>query len=358
MKWILVRYKTGRLRVAIMTADLHPYSWSQVENTIFIQDFLLSGCSSLPHNDGSPSADFPRQFQSLFKTICIDKAFDVLKSKHPQRAELQRMEGGFGGMFALYSWELVRCRVVTSVAGHHVKPSEQKKYGLGRLVHVLEKEGLIPSEDERVVVEYNTAVLGQYRRAWLARFFSACEGSQTTIAESKEHPLALSIVYPAVSTVRRTVSEEDQIHYMQGGGNGFTRGTCDLFYDRESKRGPLAAGQSTVIAAVIEQKESYGGDDSVLRKRGSPSARGWVYIGSHNLSGSAWGWDEKQAARKKKNHGTVISAMNNYELGVIMPLDHKNAIAEINTIVPWKRPVRAYAMSDEAWDPVKHTPPW
>lgn len=161
-------YKTGRLRVAIMTANLVPYDYQDIENvrlrkatqlttkTIFIQDFLKQGrtLESKSSETSTSLPDFPDQFRRLFSHLKIHKALRFLTSGHPEGQSMPISSDQSFADFGQYDWSRVQVRLVMSIPGVYNGLSKMATSGIGRLATVLEEEGWKPQPGDRVVAEY------------------------------------------------------------------------------------------------------------------------------------------------------------------------------------------------------------
>jgi hypothetical protein len=70
--------------------------------------------------------------------------------------------------------------------------------------------------------------------------------------------------------------------------------------------------------------------------------RGFLYVGSHNFTPSAWG------RLSKTKDGIKLTIANN-ELGVLQKLDSHDVSAQADRLVTWKRPALPYRSDDEPW---------
>lgn len=91
---------------------------------------------------------------------------------------------------------------------------------------------------------------------------------------------------------------------------------------------------------------------------GSAKLAGWVYVGSHNFTPSAWGTLSGSGFNPVLNVCRALlvsfcvfthrrSQINNYELGVVIPL---HSLEEIDKVACWERPPQKYISGrDEPW---------
>lgn len=114
-------------------------------------------------------------------------------------------------------------------------------------------------------------------------------------------------------------------------------------------RGVHGAHFKFIVATFEDQPQLLGVTSTSGQKRkaddvvDSPKAvGGWVYIGSHNFSGAAWGTLNFKGK-------TPTLSLRNYELGFVFPLPKANARAVADVVVPYKRPARPYSKTDVPW---------
>lgn len=90
---------------------------------------------------------------------------------------------------------------------------------------------------------------------------------------------------------------------------------------------------------------------------------GWIYVGSHNFSPSAWGTVNYKNKPPTLNVGAVRptslidTQISNYELGIVFPLPRVNASLIADTIAAHKRPARPYGKNDVPWVGFPSRPP-
>ncbi|KAL7423162.1 hypothetical protein Q5752_002462 [Cryptotrichosporon argae] len=360
MKFAWIFYKTGRLRVMIGTANEVDYDWERIENTIFVQDFLPLGRSDMPPN-GLP--DFPAQFSWLFTNLKVHKALQALRNNHPFGSLLPFSEANDFADMAKYDWSRVHVRIVMSVAGYFKGPEDMLQSGTPRLAHVLDEEGWRPQADEQVVLEYQGSSLGTYNSDWLNHFYRCASGFGIPAIRDMPTALALppiKIVFPTLATVDRSIQGRP------GGGTMFCgkgfnkeKGINKLFHDANSKRGGVLMHSKVLIALFQPKPQMPGfapkpasGEKTKKRKTdvihsAKADIGGWVYVGSHNFTPSAWGY-----VNDKRKPPTLSIA--NFEMGIIFPLPRDNANAAADAVAPHSRPPRRYSETDEPWDQAKY----
>ncbi|BEJ13832.1 hypothetical protein CspHIS471_0310060 [Cutaneotrichosporon sp. HIS471] len=326
MKFAWIWYKTGRLRVSIMSANMVDYDWEQIENTVFVQDFLPKGqtLGSAPTPD-TALPDFPDQFCRLFAHLKVNKALTWHIKNHPQGKNVPISDDlGFSNL-KTYDWSRVQVRLVMSVAGTYSGFKDMPQYGICRLGNVLAEEGWQPRRDEKVVAEYQGSSLGRYSLDWYNCFYQLCCGKDLQTISRAGKALAwppLKIIFPSLATVDASINGRPMLIAL------FEPNSSGLGFSSSSKQGKRKADE------VVSENEGVGG---------------WVYVGSHNFSPSAWG------TVNFKNSPPTLN-ISNYELGIVFPLPRGKAETMANHIAAHKRPPCSYTKRDEPWDQKKYLP--
>ncbi|WVQ73114.1 hypothetical protein IAR50_002678 [Cryptococcus sp. DSM 104548] len=348
MKFFWIFYKTGRLRVCILTANMVQYDWDLVENTVFVQDFLPLAKPVNGLSTDIPSHDLPLQFRSLFTSIRVPAALQDLARIH---GELPLSGRDNFRDLNKWDWSKVTFRTVISTAKKHTGADGVRGAGMGRLGRVLELEGWKPRSGEKLVVEYQGSSLGRYSKKWMGDFYSFCIGkplSSFSTSAVKTWP-PIRILFPSLNTVDNSFGKRE------GGGTMFSGNAWDtdakeLFHDAKSKRSGVLM-HSKVIVGLFEPGEfTASSSKASLGKRKAPveddvsgsnegAVGGWMYMGSHNFSPSAWGTLDVKTNPPALN-------VKNYELGIVFPLPREHAKDVATTIVPYKRPAKKYGPSD------------
>ncbi|KAJ2931935.1 hypothetical protein H1R20_g5159, partial [Candolleomyces eurysporus] len=133
----------------------------------------------------------------------------------------------------------------------------------------------------------------------------------------------------------------------QWGTKNFPR---DNFYDSKSKAGPALMHSKMIIATLqsnaYTEKKSRNQEPSDSEDEVDDDIQevepgiGWIYVGSHNFTPSAWGTLSGSSFNPTLN-------INNYEVGVVFPIKDE---AEAAKLACFQRPPRKYATGkDEPW---------
>ncbi|GAA6064373.1 hypothetical protein JCM10212_000482, partial [Sporobolomyces blumeae] len=282
-------------------------------------------------------------------------------------------------------------RLVHSLQGKYIEPEKfDQGGGLASLAKAVASLGFRSGGTWEI--EATGSSIGRYTTTWLAQFLASCSGLHPTtyftpcvsrpmslwpsslgIPSSKVHltreTFPLKVVFP-------THREVEESHNGIGGGGTIFCPTKnwndpkfpkDLFWKGQSKRDkvaahtkmrefllPLRASRCTEARQDLTSVRLR--PDAVLAKHipgpldqsttaDPPVHEGYIYIGSHNLTPSAWG------ALQKGSEGPQL-AVNNYELGVIVPIrarSDEDFEEKANALVTYKRPLVPYGSNDKPW---------
>lgn len=354
MKFMLLFYKNGRLRVVISTANLIDYDWRDMENSVWLQDFPLRS-KPIPH-DPKVTDDFPSVMQRVLHSVNVLPALRTLLQEH-RNIPLKSIDD----LRSLWDWSKVTAYLVPSIAGKHEGWPNVLRSGHPRLMMAVRKMGLRTGKGlgkDNLVIECQGSSLGNFTTQWLNEFHWSARGesAEDWLDEPKRRREKLAfppvkIVFPTKQTVRESAGGEP------GGGTIFCRRRQwsaknfprDKFFNSISKGGPALMHSKMIIATKQRVSSSSGkskrevsdteSDDSSDEVQIIEPAIGWAYVGSHNFTPSAWGTLSGSAFNPVLN-------VTNYEIGIVFPLKDE---AEANRVACFQRPPRKYASSDEPW---------
>ncbi|KAG6828194.1 hypothetical protein H0H92_008813 [Tricholoma furcatifolium] len=347
MKFMLLFYKTGRLRVVVSTANLIAYDYRDMENTVWLQDIPLRA-KPIPHDPRSPQ-DFPTVLQGVLRSVHVQPA---LKTMHPdlpiKTIEELRMR---------WDWANVKVHLIPSIAGKHEGWPDVIKTGHPRIMQVVRNMGLRTGNgktSKEIVLECQGSSIGVYTTQWFNEFHWSARGepAEDWLDEPRKRREKLpyppiKVVFPTKATVQKTALGE------KGGGTIFCRRKQwaaknfprSHFYDSKSKGGPVLMHSKMIVAMPRELSKGKQGPGSVTEEESDDeiqvieTAVGWAYIGSHNFTPSAWG------TLSGSGFNPILN-ISNYELGIIFPLkdiEHADSVACFQTA-----PVK-YTQTDLPW---------
>ncbi|EPS99962.1 hypothetical protein FOMPIDRAFT_1060549 [Fomitopsis schrenkii] len=346
MKFMILFYKTGRLRIVVTTANMIEYDWRDIENTAWVQD-VPRRPSPIAHD---PKADdFPAAFVRVLHGLNVAPALTShINNDHPN-IPLQSLEH----LRTHWDFSKVKAKLIPSIAGKHEGWPKVILAGHTCLMKALRDSGLAAEKGKEVVLECQGSSIGTYSTQWMNEFHCSARGqsAQTWLDIPKARRAKLpyppiKILFPTLQYVRDSVAGE------RGGGTMFCRRNQwegakfprDLFHQSRSKRGRVLM-HSKMILGIIRDKSAASDtrSDSETESEDDTSkakAVGWLYMGSHNFTPSAWGTLSGSAFNPTLN-------ITNYELGILLPVHSEE---EANQLACWERPPRKYVLGkDEPW---------
>ncbi|KAF8905618.1 tyrosyl-DNA phosphodiesterase-domain-containing protein [Mucidula mucida] len=350
MKFMLIFYKTGRMRVAITTANLCKEDYRDIENLLWLQD-IPPRPTALTHDPKYVAKldDFPSVMQRTLHALGVKEALTITLRDHP-RLPISCIED----LRCRWDWSKVKVQLVPSIAGKHEGAKRVNSVGHVRLMKAIRNFGLMRKPGQ-ITLECQGSSVGKYTTAWLNEFYYSALGQSAgdyldqTKATRNKRPLMglINIIFPTKATVAASRMGD------AGGGTIFCqRGYFDTFKklqgtnfqlrDSKSKAGNVLM-HSKMILAVLQDTQGVDEDSDVeiLEADGKKEAKAiaWAYVGSHNFTPSAWGNIQGSAF----NPAITIS---NYEIGIVFPIRSK---AELDKVTFWERPAKRYGADDEPW---------
>ncbi|CED82726.1 Tyrosyl-DNA phosphodiesterase [Phaffia rhodozyma] len=377
-------YKDGRMRTVITSANFMGFDWESIENGVWMQDFM-------PLPDGPPQdtdrSDFGQQWEFVLQSLGVDKTLDMMSKMHlkipiTQLSHIHR-----------YNFGKVTIRLVASVRGTRTGWNEVEKAGVARLGKIIREERWIARDEYKLpCLEAQGSSVAAATPRWLTDFWRLSDG-----LDPRDWLVARSTIktYPPIKITSLATVKASEMSTQGGGTMFFTRknwvpGIQPLFHDANSKRArvmmhikmllavfekvpqrlsssvstnrPSSMNDKRSVAAsaalsrhvkqkidVIEESETEdedeGEDVGSIKQTGKTLRQvgGWMYMGSHNFTQSAWG-----NLSMKKDVGPSMSLMN-YELGIVFPLPLEKAEETASALATWKRPPRKYLPSDIPW---------
>jgi len=350
MKFFLLFYRTGRLRVIVSTANLMDHDWRDIENTVWVQD-VPRRPSPIPHE---PKADdFPSTFERVLYAINVAPAITGLVSTGHPNIPLTAVRPGV--LRTRWDFSRVGVKLIPSIAGKHEGWPAVTKSGHTALMRAV---NLLNPQQRGVSLECQGSSIGTYSAPWLSEFILSGKGGSPEVlldapksrraAIPMPSPNTLKILFPTRDWVRNSVLGE------AGGGTMFCRKRSweaakfprNLFHESRSRRGRVLMHSKMIIATFLGAASSpdkgLGADadsDVVEVQTDQNDLVGYAYIGSHNFTPSAWG-------TLSGSGFTPILNVTNYELGIVLPLRDE---ADVDRVVCYERPPRRYGLRDRPW---------
>ncbi|KAF2821966.1 phospholipase D/nuclease [Ophiobolus disseminans] len=298
-KFILL-FGKNKLRLVVPTANMTPTDWGEVENDW--QPGIMENSVFL--------VDLPRRSDGAVGNKLHLTVFgkEVVNFLEEQQVERQVINGVMKFDFS----NTTHLAFVHSIGGAH-KGELRHPTGLPGLARAIEDLKLHNVQD--IELDYAASSLGAISDTLLRRIYLAARGDTFTIdsdtADIRKH---FRIYFPTDDAVQKSIGGPDcggiitlaRQHYNAA---SFPR-ECLRNYD-STRRGMLSHNKLLFARGITED--------------GKPFA--WVYVGSANISESAWGG---QKVLKSGQMGSLN--IRNWECGVVVPVPHeKMAGLELGT---------------------------
>ncbi|WFD43266.1 hypothetical protein MPSI1_001927 [Malassezia psittaci] len=314
-------YYTTHLRVIISTGNLSRVDWSRYENLFYIQDFPHESLDT-PSSQASGD-DFRVQLEQVLVSLSLPES-------HPAYIGL----GSF--CFKMAAAHIVASWPISRVEGWN----EIERAGLGRLGYVVRRLQLhLP----QMQLQAQGSSLGTYERRWLEQFYLVAggwdlDGKLPFARNSQPGPSPLfskvtgSTSWPPIRIMFPTQKyvQETFVEGPLGAGCFFSKPDdyakkelWSLFSQPVSERGDILMHAKSLLAQQQDQ--------------------GWVYLGSANFTRAAWGTIAGNVANPTQS-------LNNWELGIILPLNSTDIQGSALDAIPYSQPARPYSKQDTPWD--------
>ncbi|KAJ7247370.1 tyrosyl-DNA phosphodiesterase I [Mycena rebaudengoi] len=302
MKYMLLFYKSGRLRVVVSTANLLALDWTHLENSVFIQDFSLRSTSTtLGRNPtaartsktASGAAKPEERFETLLESVLVaTNVAPALAFLNKSRSDIPiKLISELSGR---WDWSMVTVELVPSLAGKWEGWKQIKTTGHPHLMRAIENLGLSASKTGKLVIECQGSSIGTYTTQWFNQFYLSASGVSTAlkshldISEGKrkklDYPKGVKVMFPTWKTVKSTSGKGATSLFCKRDkweAKNFPRAH---FYDSRSRAGPALMHTKMIIGTITPTK-----DNANRASDDQPTAAGWMYVGSHNFTFPAWG---------------------------------------------------------------------
>ncbi|KAI0820137.1 phospholipase D/nuclease [Trametes gibbosa] len=352
MKFMLLFYKDGRLRVVVSTANLVEYDWRDIENSVWLQDIPKQVSPVTPPL--ANAEDFSSAIIRVLHALNVAPALvNLLKNDHPN-LPIQRLED----IRSHWDFSRVKAALVPSIAGKHEGWPKAILTGHTRLMKALiDIQATLP-QDKDLALECQGSSIGNYSSIWVNEIYRSAKGESTQSWLEMPRNRRAKVPYPAIKILFPTARYvQESVLGEPGGGTMFCRRKQweatnfprELFHQTRSKRGRVLMHSKMILATFVDKKGSLERNQRKTTANSSSSEDnndsaekcvGWVYVGSHNFTPSAWGTLSGSGFNPTLN-------IHNYELGVVIPLHDQD---EIDRAACWERPPQKYVAGlDMPW---------
>lgn len=280
-KMFILFYASG-CRVCVHTANMVKDDWDYKTQGAYLRDFPVKSAGSsvsLGHGD---SNDFKLQLTRYF-----------------QRALSRPHADEVVGQIERYDFSSAGVSFVASVPGSH-KGREKEHFGHARLRKLLSKHVLeTPRSDSAAVCQFSS--LGSIQQKWLEEEFSATLFASCNADTSATASRDIQLVFPTLEQV-------------QGSNEGLQAGASLPVQPKNLNRAHITSKLHKWDATPSGRSRAMPHIKTFLRyETATPTTPLWVFLGSFNLSGAAWG--RMQGARKQQAWDRL--AILSYEAGVL-----------------------------------------
>ncbi|KAF9426446.1 hypothetical protein BGZ94_006512 [Podila epigama] len=366
---LMLLFYASFCRVVIGSANLVPHDWSEMVNTLYVQDFPM-----LPTRVSNPT-----ELGSFGSTL-----YNFLEVMTIPTKILRVVE--------CIDFSSAKVHLIPTVQGSHPVFADHA-YGIARFAKVMEA---VNPRRQPWMMEYQTSSIGRLTLKFLTEFDNAARGLPVRTRsrlDPEELMPPIKIIFPTERTVQESRNGEMgagticfQEHFWKE--PSFPKPVLHDFECVAGMKGSLMHSKVCLArprpnaADIVGVTTTQSGNSSTSAASTSNVApAGWFYVGSANFTESAWGTiSQKKKAGKKPSYVEITSdsvptpaselglmiSMRNWELGVIHVMDHphdmealqqkrsaKDRSEGINFFgplaVPFKRPVRQYTSRDKPW---------
>ncbi|KAI9248880.1 tyrosyl-DNA phosphodiesterase I [Phascolomyces articulosus] len=316
------------LRVVIGSANLEPYDYKDLENVVFIQDFPL--LKTKPLDSKTQLKPFAREIYDLLGHMQVPSSV---------QAELFK-----------YDFSRAKAHIVASVSGVF-EGDQYSRYGHARLAKVIKELGAAdPNRPPQV--EMQTSSLGGLNVSYLNELYRSFSGIEPYANGSKPPRQTKSGTLPPIDVIYPTTDTVNDSRLGPPGASTICLNTSSwrkptfpkqVMCDAISHR-PGTLMHSKYIVTTLKSNKTTPSSSSSSKSDDTTATnnkelKGWVYCGSHNATMAAWGKLSISKDTKKPK-----MAINNWELGVVIPLYEDSDIP-----VTYRRPPPRYKPSQNAW---------
>ncbi|KAK7529672.1 tyrosyl-DNA phosphodiesterase-domain-containing protein [Phyllosticta citribraziliensis] len=295
-KFLILSFPT-HLRVVVTSANLTDYDWGErgnMENSVFLVDLprLLDGHTTSEEN----MTFFGKELIRYLRYVDMRPA--IVQS--------------------LYKFDFSRTRdiaFVHSMAGTHVGDDAQRT-GITGLSHAVKKLGL---QTNFLKLDYATSSLGALKKTFLTQMLAAARGQEVkplTLRNATDISAA-----DLASKFRVYFPTQNTVESSRGGPNAASTITLmKKFYDAPTFPKEVMHDHKSTREGVLSHNK-------IMLARGRREDDGdrdvkvaWVYVGSANLTESAWG-----SMTTDRETRTPKLTVRNYECGVLIPVPRELA---------------------------------
>lgn len=261
---------------------------------------------------------------------------------------LQTPEDFVESIEGAYDYSGVKVHLATSVPGSWsgVKAEQHGLLRLRKIVKSLDLDLTEAKVNGRLQLEVCAASIGHLNSKWLNGFYDCALGkNDLVVATPSDKVPEVKVFYPTVGDVKSADEDAQQgasnIGCHTRPWNAAPRDIKDLFHHYESKDSGRLFHQKLILA---------------YNNRNTTAPPYYVYLGSANLSQSAWGALEVDKKANVATCSTKMIKMSNFECGAVVPGHLIQGLLEPGT-ASWAEGIVPYNQNAPTYDH-KHDRPW
>lgn len=297
---LMLLFHKDKLRIAIPTANLLNFDWGetgQMENTVFLIDL-----PRLTHGASQTTKDLTFFGREL--------TFYLEKQGFPEDAR----QGILG-----FDFEATKhMAFVHTIGGVHYERHGSERTGLLGLSRAVRHLGLAADND--LEIDFAASSIGKLDNAQLQDLYAACCGRDFVADAVKSRSKAANNFFQKANRAKASTGVHDA---------NVKEKLCIYFPTKETVQASIAGDAGTiclqrkhfeggkfpraVFRDYISKRQGLLSHNKILLVRSTERQHAWVYVGSANMSKSAWG--ELPANRTEKK-----ITCRNWECGVLLPV--------------------------------------
>ncbi|PYI00130.1 phospholipase D/nuclease [Aspergillus ellipticus CBS 707.79] len=318
---LMLLFHPGYLRIVVPSANLMPFDWGEMngvmENSVFLIDLPKTSSTA---SGKRPSTDFYNELVYFLRASTLHE--DVI--------------------FKLDSFDFSKTSkyaFVHTIGGSHTG-NAWKRTGYCGLGHAVSSLGLSTSKPVNLdFVRAKTSSIGSLNSEFLRSLYLASQGdigmTDFALRYSKTFPAKLNNSPPVFIPKDLASESKDRfrIYFPSQGTVTSSKGgpRCAGTVCFQSKwylgdkfpRQALRDCESRRTGLLMHNKILYVRPDTPIRLSDTTQCRAWAYVGSANLSESAWG----RLSQDRTTRGPKLNCRN-WECGVIVPVIEKTTPAQ------------------------------
>jgi len=301
---LMLLFHPHKLRVAVPSANLMSYDWGEsgiMENSVFLIDL--------------PRLSSEDEFRPVSELTSFAKELMHFVDKQGLR---QNVKDGL----LKHDWSGTRGMAFVHTVGGPDYGLSAARTGILGLSKAVKDLGL--ESDKDLQIDFAASSIGSLNDDYMRTVHAAARGKLNIGAKSTQLPAVpqtdirdrMRIYFPTHDTVRASKGGED---------NGGTIWLAKNWFEGAKFPRPLFRDYQSIRAGLLSHNKVLYARGKQVDTGGNERPIAWVYIGSSNMSESAWGKVTFDRSRKEPKIGC-----RNWECGVLLPVS-SNVLDKLET---------------------------